>query len=169
MSRGSARRPWTRSALSLHRHRVVRFGLVGVFNTAFSYSVFAVLQVSALHVHYMLALVVSQVVGTLEAFVLQRALVWRSRGPWFRELMRFTLVYVGSFGANLVLLPLLVAVGHVPSLVAQALVVGGLAIATYIAHREFSFSVHRTARPDPHTAPASARDREVTGRGDRER
>ena len=170
MSRASRRRSHSvPPALSPLRHRVVRFGLVGVLNTAFSYGVFAVLQVSTLHVHYMLAMVASQVIGTLEAFVLQRELVWRSRGPWLQELFRFSLVYAGSFAANLVLLPLLVAVGHVPALVAQAMVVGALAIVTYVAHRGFSFRVHRSEGRWPPAAQASADDARLTEPGDRER
>lgn len=162
------RRPLSAApALSPLRHRVVRFGLVGVLNTAFSYGVFAVLQVSTFHVHYMLAMVFSQVIGTLEAFVVQRVLVWRSHGPWLRELLRFTLVYAGSFAANLVLLPLLVAVGHVPSLLAQAIVVGVLAIATYVAHREFSFRAHPAERHDPPATEVFPRDTGVTEQDDR--
>jgi putative flippase GtrA len=153
--------------LSPLRHRAVRFGLVGVFNTAFSYGVFAALQLSPLHVHYMVAMVCSQVIGILEAFVVQRALVWRSRGPWLRQLLRFTLVYAGSFAANLALLPLLVTVGHVPSLAAQALVVGTLSVATYVAHRNFSFGAHRTEREELDAFRPLTNDAGVSKPGDR--
>jgi len=119
---------------------LVRFGLVGVVNTAFSFTVFAGLQATLGHVvHYLLVLVVSHVIGVLEAYVLQRWLVFRVSGHWWRDLARFWSVYLVSLGVNLVLLPVLVELLHVAILPAQAIVMALQAFGTYVAHKMFTF------------------------------
>jgi putative flippase GtrA len=122
------------------RQQGLRYLLVGAWNTVFGYGLFAGLQLAlGDHVHYLVLLVVATVVSVLQAFVLYRTWVFAVRGPWLPDLGRFSLVYVGAFAANLALLPLLVEVGHVPVLLAQAVVVGGTVVASFFVHRNFSF------------------------------
>jgi len=119
---------------------MLRFALVGVVNSAFSYAVFAGLQVAiGRRVHYLVLLVIAHIVGVLEAYVLQRWLVFQVSGHWWRDLARFWSVYLVALGVNLVALPLLVEVVHVPVLPAQAIIMVGTALGTFVAHRSFSF------------------------------
>jgi putative flippase GtrA len=120
--------------------RAVRFVLVGIVNTLFSFGVFAALQSTiGLHVHYLVVLVISHVVGVLEAYVLQRWLVFQVSGRWWRELAKFWSVYLVALGANAVALPVLVELAGVPVLPAQAIVMLGTALGTFVAHRAFTF------------------------------
>jgi len=114
--------------------------MVGVVNTAFGFAVFAALQLTiGAQVHYLVVLLISHVVSVLEAYVLQRRLVFRVSGRWWRDLARFWSVYLVALGVNLVALPLLVELMHVSVLPAQAMVMLGTALGTYLAHRHFSF------------------------------
>ena len=123
----------------------VRYLLVGIWNTIFGYSVFVVLELTVGHrIPYILLLAVSQVIGTLNAFFWYRWLVFRVSGHVWRDLARFSLVYAGAFAVNLVALPFLVEVFGMNVLVAQALVVGGTIVASFLLHRNFSFR-----RPGP--------------------
>jgi putative flippase GtrA len=118
----------------------VRFVLVGGFNSAFSFLLFAVLQTTLQdHVHYLVVLSVTTAVGILEAYVLQRWITFRASGHWWADLARFSSVYLVAFVANLGLLPLLVEIVGVPVLAAQAIIMVANAVCTYVAHRVFSF------------------------------
>ncbi len=120
--------------------QVLRFVMVGVVNSVFGFSVFAVLQLTiGGRVHYLVVLLITHVVAVLEAYVLSRWLVFRVSGRWWRELARFWSVYLVALGVNLVALPLLVEIAHVPVLPAQAIVMLGTALGTYVAHRGFTF------------------------------
>lgn len=118
----------------------MRFAIVGVVNTVFAFGAFAGLQLTiGGYVHYLAILVLAHVLGVLEAYVLQRWLVFRVSGRWWRDLARFWSVYLVALGINAVALPLLVEVVHVAVLPAQAIVMAGTALGTFVAHRSFSF------------------------------
>lgn len=124
----------------LLERRLVRFLLVGGFNTVFGFGLFALLQLTlGGRVHYLVLVVVSTVVSVLEAYVVQRWLVWRVQGRWWRELVRFSTVYAGGLVVNLLLLPLLVEVLKMPVLVGQAIVTAVNALGTFAVHRAFTF------------------------------
>jgi putative flippase GtrA len=122
------------------RDQGVRYLLVGAWNTLFGYGVFAVLQLTlGDEVHYLILLAIAQVLATLNAFVGYRLLVFKVKGTVLRDLARFSVVYVGAFAVNVVALPLLVELGGIPVLLAQALLVGATVVASFFAHRNFSF------------------------------
>ena len=132
----------------LLERRLVRFLLVGVFNTVFGYGLFAALQLTlGDRVHYLVLVVASTVVSVLEAYVVQRLLVWRVRGRWWRELARFSSVYAGSLGVNLVLLPVFVEIVGMPVLVGQAIVMAVNSLGTFVLHRSFTFRRAEDATP----------------------
>jgi len=72
----------------------LRFLIVGVWNTLFSYIVFAVLY------HFfgggwrdVPVQVISAVVGITNAYVCHRVVTFRSQGSWWQEYIRFYVVY----------------------------------------------------------------------------
>ena len=118
----------------------IRYLLVGIWNTVFGYGLFALLQLSVGHViSYMAVLIIAQVVSTLLAFVLYRYFVFKVHGHFWQDLARFSVVYAGAFAVNLVLLPVMVSGFGWNVLLSQALIVGGTIIASFFAHRNFSF------------------------------
>ena len=121
-------------------HQVLRFAMVGAVNTVFGFGVFAGLQLTiGRRVHYLAILLISHIVSVLEAYVLQRWLVFQVSGRWWRDLARFWSVYLVALAINLVALPLLVEIAHVSVLPAQAIVMLGVAMGTFVAHRSFTF------------------------------
>jgi putative flippase GtrA len=132
-----------------------RFLVIGVVNSAFGFGVFVALQATLGTVtHYLVVLVVAQVIAVLEAYVLQRVVVFRARGRWWRDLVRFSGVYVVALGVNAVLLPLLVEVAKLPVLLAQAIVMAAVALGTFVVHRSFTF---RHSRASGQVADASGK------------
>jgi putative flippase GtrA len=124
----------------LFSHQIVRFGLIGTVNTAFGYGLFIALQLSLGQItHYLVVLVVSNVFAILQAYVLQRWLVFRFTGGWWRGLLRFATVYFGAFLFNLGALPLLVEVLHIAVIPAQGITTVVQVLGTYTAHKFFTF------------------------------
>lgn len=118
----------------------LRYLAVGAWNTLFGYGLFALLQLTLGHeISYMVLIVASTLVAILNAFLMYRTLVFKVRGHFFTDLWRFSLVYLVALAINLIVLPLLVAGAHVPVLMAQAFIVGGTVVASFLAHRDFSF------------------------------
>ncbi len=84
---------------------------VGGWNTVFGYGAWALLQfLLGDHLHYLVVVVLSWPFAVLNAYLGYRYIVFRSRGPVFRELPRFSLVYLATLLVNLALLP--VALRH---------------------------------------------------------
>jgi putative flippase GtrA len=122
------------------REQGLRYVVVGAWNTLFGYGLFALLQLTlGHHVSYLILLTFSTAVAILNAYVMYRWLVFKVEGHWWRDLGRFSLVYLVAYGVNLIVLPFLVEVFGLPVLLAQALVVGGTVLASFLAHRHFSF------------------------------
>lgn len=122
------------------REQGVRFVLVGAFNTAFGFLLFALmLHLAGDDVHYLVVLVIAMIIAVLVAFAAYRTFVFKVRGHVLRDLGRFSLVYAGVLAANAIALPLLVEVAGLPILTAQAIVVVGTVVVNFLLHRSFSF------------------------------
>ena len=145
----------------------LRFLLAGVWNTLFGYGCFVAaeailaLAIAAPALRADAAVVVSNVFAVPMAFLVYKRFVFRTGGEaWRRELPRFFAVYAATFCANLFLLPsalillpldrvviagraVLAPMGLAPILnaarVGQILCLIVLAVASYVAHRSFSF------------------------------
>jgi putative flippase GtrA len=127
-----------------------RFVLVGIVNTAFGFGLFAALELTfGDQVPYIYLLLVAHVVSVLEAYVLQRSLVFRVEGRWWGDLVRFWSVYAAALALNLLALPLLVEALGLPVLLSQALFLLLMTAGTFAAHRTFSFR-RPSAQDDRH-------------------
>jgi len=80
----------------LKKHRFVRFLLVGVLNTIFGYSLFAVLILIGLNYKY--AVLIGTILGVLFNFQTTGRLVFGSKNN--KLIFRFVLVYVATFLLN---------------------------------------------------------------------
>lgn len=118
---------------------------VGAWNTLFGYLVWALLQY-LLHdyINYLVILVLAWFPAVLNAYAGYRVLVFRSRGDVWRELPRFALVYVATLCASLVGLPVLLRVLPFDIYLTQALFTAAMVVASYLAHKFFSFRHRRS-------------------------
>ena len=121
------------------RDQRVAFLIVGGINTVVGFACFAsFLFLLGQHL-YLVVLLCSHVVAVLIAFVLYRFVVFRVRGHVLADLWRFETVYLTALGVNLVLLPLLVEIVHLPVLVAQALIMIATSVLSWVGHKHYSF------------------------------
>ena len=87
----------------------LQYLVVGVFNTVFGYAVWAALYaLLAPRVGYALVLVMSYAVAIANAYVWYRLIVFRSHDSVWRELPRFSAVYLATMVVNLIVFPIAV-------------------------------------------------------------
>ena len=125
--------------LQVVRDQRVAFLSIGAVNTGVGFLCFAGFLALLGQQRYMATLVCAHIVSVLIAFVLYRYVVFRVRGHVLRDLWRFETVYLVALAVNLALLPLLVQLGHLPVLLAQALILVVTALISWVGHKHFSF------------------------------
>jgi putative flippase GtrA len=122
------------------RREQILYLIVGGWNTLFGYLVWAFLQY-LLHdyLYYLVILVLAWFPAVLNAYIGYRVVVFRSKGRVWRELPRFSLVYVGTLCISLVGLPILLHILPFSIYVTQALFTAVMVVCSYLAHKFFSF------------------------------
>jgi putative flippase GtrA len=123
----------------LARSQKFRFLLVGVANTVFGYLLFAGLLLAVGEKSYVLTGVISHLVATTLSFGLNRTYVFGSEGRILFDYLRFQMIYTLILAINLALLIAFVEFLGWPVLVAQAVCLCFVAVASYLGHKYFSF------------------------------
>lgn len=126
--------------LALLRDKRVRFVVVGAANTGFGFACFVAYQhLVGARWGYMCTLALAHVTSVLFAFATHRSFVFHVSGSLLRDLWRFESVYLAALAVNAVLLPLMVEVGGVPVIVAQAVITVLNVVLSWLGHSRFSF------------------------------
>jgi putative flippase GtrA len=127
-------------ARKLFDDKRIRFVLAGGLNTGFGFACFVAYQHTVgAHWGYMWTLALTHCTSVLFAFATHRAFVFQVSGALLLDLWRFESVYLAALGLNAVLLPLLVELGSVPVLAAQAAITCLNVIVSWLGHSRFSF------------------------------
>lgn len=149
------------------RREQILYLVVGAWNTLFGYLVWALLQY-LLHdyIYYLFILVIAWFPAVLNAYVCYRHFVFRSKGSVWRELPRFSLVYMITLCITLVGLPILLRVLPFDIYVTQALFTAVMVVLSYLSHKYFSFKGGRRRRVAPHSegSMSAARAANVSSR-----
>lgn len=127
--------------LALLRDQRVRFLIVGGWNTVISYLIFVGVH-TLLSAYFGNAWVVvaAYAIALPLSFLMQKLFVFIGTGGWLRQFGRFVLANSAVFVANLLFLPLFVSTTGIGALPSQALFVFVSTIASYLAHKHFSFA-----------------------------
>lgn len=128
----------TARARRLRLGTAIRFGLAGIANTLFGYGVFASLIL--LGCPPFLALLLANIAGVAWNFHTSKRFVFRNGGHG--RIWRFVALYLALLVINWLALRLLHNFG-LTELLAQALLVGPLAVVSYIGQRSFVFHQDR--------------------------
>ena len=120
--------------------RPARYLVVGAWNTAFGLVLFTILYLAlGSRLGYIGVLALAQAVAVIQSHATQRFFVWKSHGPYWPELLRFSLVYATTFTANLLLLAAAVDGLGFPVLPSQWTIGGALIVVTYFVQRGWTF------------------------------
>jgi len=147
------------------RREQLLYLVVGAWNTVFGYCVWATMQyLLGDYLNYLVIVVLSWPIAVLNAYLGYRYIVFRSRGSVLRELPRFSLVYVVTLVATLVLLPIALRILPFSIYVVQALLTTVVVVCSYLSHRYYSFGGARpTAGPGTQSndRPVASHERPV--------
>lgn len=118
--------------------QLLRFGMVGLINTAVSYAAFAVLIV--LHTGPLVALIGTTVLSLAFNYQTSRRLVFHSRTQG--QILRFLAVYAFVVGVNWMGLRALASFG-IPELYGQAMMIVPIALMSFAGQLIFVFGSNR--------------------------
>ncbi len=135
------------------RGQVLRYLVVGAWNTLFGYGMYALLNflfaylLGGEYLAAMLANVLANAIAISVAFLGYKLWVFRTKGNFMREYLRCYLVYGTTFCAGLVLLPLLITGLNlfvtprtaVPYL-AGAILTAGTVMVSFFGHKQYTFA-----------------------------
>ena len=157
-----SRFPWrSRLAKQLPPGQFVRYLMVGVWNTVFGYSLYALLTallMPRVRFGYIYASVASNLLAITLAYFCYKFFIFKTQGHYLAEWLRCIVVYGSALLPGLVLLPLLVEglhtgfhLGRSAPYVAGALLTGLTVIYSFLGHKNFSFRVPDKATQDAAT------------------
>jgi putative flippase GtrA len=84
-------------------------------------------------------MVASVLINVTMAYCIDKFFVFRTKGNYLREYLRFYAVYAVPIGVGFTLLPLLIEVFGLNAYLAQALVVAVTVVIGYFGHKHVSF------------------------------
>ena len=122
-----------------HNTEFIRFLIAGAWNTAFGYGVFILLFYMPWKLHYIVVLIVSNIIAITNAYICYKIFIFKTRGNYLREYLRFYGVYGITFGINLLLLPVFVEILKIHPVISQGMVLSVTIFASYFGHKHFSF------------------------------
>jgi len=121
--------------------RKIRYVITGTWNTLFSYLAFVLIYLLAkpYGLHITIILIFSQIFGLTNAYITYKLFVFKTKGNYVKEYLRFYLVYGFSFVVNLILIHLFVDVMQFNPIISQAVIACIVVVLSYIGHNNFSF------------------------------
>ncbi len=117
----------------------VRFGLVGLVNTAVSYIIYELMAVKA-KVNYILSNFTSYAIGAVISFTLNKIWTFSSRGAVAGEAFKFLMVFIPCFLLQNALLVLLKEKFHLSKRWAYIIATGFYLGVNFLGHRFITFS-----------------------------
>lgn len=128
----------------------LRFIAVGIYNVAFTLAAFWILdhlwgeKIGVQAVYW-----TSAVAGVINGFIAQRMLVWKSKGAWRGELLKFVIMNASVSVVNSLLLLLTVTVWGLPAFPSQVAITAVLTACTFFIGRSWVFRAGRIAAKEP--------------------
>jgi putative flippase GtrA len=118
----------------------IRFIFVGVWNFLFGYILFMLLYYTCSEkISERLIVLISSFLGITNSFISHRLLTYHSKGIWWKEYLRFFVVYGGQIILNLFLITFFVTYCRFNAYIVQFVILIGLTFLSYWGHKIYSF------------------------------
>jgi putative flippase GtrA len=128
-----------REMIERHKEKIM-YLIVGMWNTAFGYGLFAGLYyLLSKSMHYNVILLICYVVSTINAYLLYKYLVFKTKGDLIRGYLRFSMVYVYAYLGNMLLLFALKRFTSIDLYLGQAISVIVIVLISYMSHKKYTF------------------------------
>ncbi len=120
--------------------RLLRFLVTGGWNTAFGFILLAGLYYFLSNrIHYMVILILGNVICITNAYICHKLFVFRTKGNWIKEYLRYYVVYSVPMGIGLIFFPVCIEILKMNFYVVQALLTSITVIISYFGHKHISF------------------------------
>ena len=118
----------------------INYVIAGGWNTLFGYGVYFLLY-SLFHkqVNYIVLLIPTNIVAITNAYFCYKFFVFKTKGNYLKEYLKFYIVYGSALLLNFLLMPLFVEIFGIPPLVSQGVILFFTIIISYIGHKFFTF------------------------------
>lgn len=144
--------------LGRHREKIIYLA-AAAWNTVFGLFVFAALYYFLSEkVHYLLVLVLSNVISITNAYLSYKFFVFKTYGNHLREYLRFYLVYGASFLINVILMLVFVDSLGINPVFAQGIVLFIILVSSYVSHKYYSFKCIPSLNPRSEETIAGCRE-----------
>ena len=118
----------------------VRFLIAGGWNTAFGYASLALLcYLFSPKVQYLFLIVISTIFNITNAYLCHKFFVFKTKGNYVEEYLRYYVVYSVPIGLGFVVFPMCIEVLKMNFYVTQAILTVVTVIISYFGHLHVSF------------------------------
>ncbi len=117
----------------------IRFLIIGVFNAAISYAIFALAFYLLKEVHYQACVALQWAISSIFSYINQKFFVFRTEGNYVKEYLKCCTTWLVSYFANVVILELLVRFVFNNVYVAQFISIFLVSVITYLLFKYFAF------------------------------
>ena len=122
------------------RRKEINYLMVGGWNTLFGYLAFVGLYyLLADKWNYIAILVLLNVITITVAYAGYKFFVFKTKGNYLREYLRFYVVYGTGFVVNVALFPVLTYWLEINAYISQMIITGLVIVMSFFAHNNFSF------------------------------
>ncbi len=121
----------------------IRFLLVGGFNAAFSYVIFALAFYLMHHQHYQICVALQWIISSVFSFTNQKVFVFCTKGNWLKEYFKCCTTWVVSYICNAIILEIIVRYVTKNVYIGQIISIFMASIVTYLLFKYFAFKHHK--------------------------
>ena len=119
----------------------IKFILIGGLNTMFGLAIYPFLLwiLKSFKIHYLIILLFCQFISITFAYFMYKLFVFRTKGNYLREFLKFSSFYLSILLINLIALPILVEGFNIPIVLSQIIFTFVVIVLSYFWHSKISF------------------------------
>jgi putative flippase GtrA len=126
----------------INKHQIkLKFLFAGGVNTIFGLAAYPALYyfLKDYHFHYLFILLLTQIMSVLFSYMTSKFLVFKTKGNYLPEFLKFSTFYSAYFLLNLIILPLAVEVFNINPVISQTAFAFLIIITSYFWHSQITF------------------------------
>jgi len=122
--------------------QIIKYILVGIFNTIFGISLYTGVILLLGESHYLLLGFICNIISITESFFCYKFFVFKTKGNYLSEYLKIYVTNGTSMLAGLVMMYILVSLLKISAIYANIIVTGMTVIINFFMHKGFTFKKH---------------------------
>lgn len=119
--------------------QLVKYILVGIFNTIFGIGLYTVVILLLGESHYLLLGFICNIIAITQAFLFYKLFVFKTKGNYLAEYLRTYITNGTSMFTGLVMMYILVSLLKISAIYANIIVTGITVVINFFMHKGFTF------------------------------